>query len=172
MASYNKSLLIILYFIIIVIELSNTHKVSSILKERYERDSIVNAWVFFKDKPSYEAAKRSENRVEALIEYASKLESRTLDRRHKMKRTTRNGQSGSALESIIDDTDFPIHEDYIQRVLQKGSKTVLRSRSKWLNGISLRTTLENLYTISNLPFVRQIEPVITYKKEPFISATV
>ena len=56
-----------------------------------------------------------------------------------------------------DFTDLPIESRYIKAVLQLGGK--LRSKSRWLNGIGLEATTQEIREIARLPCVRAIDPI-------------
>ncbi len=59
-----------------------------------------------------------------------------------------------------DFTDLPIEPRYIEMVLRLGGK--LRSKSRWLNGIGLETTAQEIRAIALLPCVRAIDPIRRY----------
>jgi serine protease AprX len=57
--------------------------------------------------------------------------------------------------------DMPVHQPYVDRIVQEGTK--LRQRSRWLNAASFEVPLGKLDVLAALPFVRKITPVIGYK---------
>ena len=59
-----------------------------------------------------------------------------------------------------DVTDLPIDSRYIEAVLRLGGK--LRSSSRWLNGIGLEATVQEIEEIARLSFVRAIDPIRQY----------
>ena len=52
---------------------------------------------------------------------------------------------------------MPIESHYIEAVLQLGGK--LRSKSRWLNGVGLEATAQEIREIARLSFVRAIDPI-------------
>lgn len=56
---------------------------------------------------------------------------------------------------LVQFTDIPLNQDYIQRIQQIGAKTVCQS--KWLNAVSAYLTAEQLKEIQKLPFVEKIQ---------------
>ena len=59
-----------------------------------------------------------------------------------------------------DFTDLSIESHYIEAVLRLGGK--LRSKSRWLNGIGLEATAQEIREIARLSFVRAIDPIHQY----------
>ena len=59
-----------------------------------------------------------------------------------------------------DFTDVPVSPHYIEAVLRLGGK--LRSKSRWLNGIGLEATTQEIREIARLSFVRAIDPIHQY----------
>ncbi len=62
----------------------------------------------------------------------------------------------------MNDSDLPVFQPYIDEVLQLGA--TLRIASRWLNGITVEMSISATEQILQLPFVRSVEPVITYKR--------
>jgi serine protease AprX len=57
---------------------------------------------------------------------------------------------------VIDSTDLPVNQNYIDSVLAKGVSLV--SRSRWLNGITISVPDSTVISqINNLPFVKKVE---------------
>ncbi len=64
----------------------------------------------------------------------------------------------------ITQNDLPVTPIYVQLVLATGNVN-LRYTSRWFNAISIQTTDANaLATISTLPFVQSVQPVMRYKR--------
>lgn len=105
-------------------------------------DHIV-AWVFFKDKGTHELLKTA---VPPSI-----VSPRSLQRRMKAR----------PLDRLVDYTDLPVEETYVNEVAARVIK--VRQRTKWFNGVSVVATREQLLTIELLPFVRSIELVFRAK---------
>ena len=59
-----------------------------------------------------------------------------------------------------DFTDLPVESHYIEAVLRLGGK--LRSKSRWLNGIGLEATMQEIRAIAHLSCVRAIDPIHQY----------
>ncbi len=93
-----------------------------------------DAWVFFTDKPN--AQFYLDNPLQMLTQ-------RSLDRRT---------AQGIALHV----TDAPIHQPYVQTIASASGITV-KAKSKWLNCVHVRGTLENINALSGLSFVQSIK---------------
>ena len=100
-------------------------------------------WVFFTDKGP-------QNDTGAV---AHQLLPRTRARRHK--------SQGRA----VDISDLPVFQSYVDELLQPG--VILRVASRWLNGVTIEAPESVTQQILQLPFVRSVEPVITYKRRGF-----
>lgn len=99
-----------------------------------------DAWIEFKDKDI-----RSERQgKEILKELEKNYNPRALKRRRK-KRT---------FPGLFDERDFPLAEKYLKGVRKTGAE--LRVPSRWLNGISVLATKEQLLKIQALPFVKKV----------------
>ena len=93
-----------------------------------------DAWVYFNDKP--DAAFYLSNPLQMLSQ-------RALDRR------TSQG-------IILDNTDVPIAQTYIDQVTAATGITVM-AKSKWLNALHVRGTQADIQLLTNLPFVNHIQ---------------
>ena len=93
-----------------------------------------DAWVYFNDKP--DAAFYLSNPLQMLSQ-------RALDRR------TSQG-------IILDNTDVPIAQTYIDQVTASTGITVM-AKSKWLNALHVRGTQANIQLLSGLLFVSHIQ---------------
>ena len=65
-------------------------------------------------------------------------------------------------ESLVDDTDLPVNESYVTQLAATGA--VVQNRSKWLNAVSLRATVDQIQAIAALSFVREVELVGRYRR--------
>lgn len=102
-------------------------------------------WVFFKDKGfSYKDDLKT-----AMDNYKNQMPAKAILRRQKP--VNRLGIS-----------DLPVFAPYIEGVLQHGAK--LRVASKWLNGITVEVPDSSIPQILKLPYIRSIEPVVTYRR--------
>ena len=129
----------------IFLHLSETNlQASDVCPPEVNKDRV---WVFFTDKgTSHESNSRS-----AIARYASQLPSRTRSRRQK------------AQGRVIDILDLPVHQPYIDTVIQFGA--TLRITSRWLNGITVEAPGDVIPQILQLPYIKSIEPVATYKRQ-------
>lgn len=93
-----------------------------------------DAWVYFNDKP--DAAYYLANPLQMLSQ-------RALDRR-------------TAQGIILDNTDVPIAQAYINQVTASTGITVM-AKSKWLNALHVRGTQANIQLLTSLPFVNHIQ---------------
>ncbi|KAL0488465.1 hypothetical protein AKO1_015622 [Acrasis kona] len=70
---------------------------------------------------------------------------------------------------VFDETDLPVHEAYIQKTLEvlNINYNNVRTRSRILNAISIKISDETqLSVLANLPFIKFIDVVTTFKKTP------
>ncbi len=102
-------------------------------------------WVLFTDK----GALTTSNLQEALDRYQVQMSDRVKKRRRYRAHLSRP-----------DLTDLPLESRYIDAVLRVGGK--LRSQSRWLNGIGLEATMEEIRAIARLPLVRAIDPILRH----------
>ncbi|UGS24561.1 S8 family serine peptidase [Flavobacterium channae] len=93
-----------------------------------------DAWVYFNDKP--DAAFYLSNPLQMLSQ-------RALDRR-----TTQG--------ILLNDTDVPISQTYIDEVTNTTGITVM-AKSKWLNALHIRGSQSDIQTLTNLTFVNRVE---------------
>ena len=93
-----------------------------------------DAWVYFTNKPS--AASYLSNPLTMLTQ-------RALDRR-------------AAQGIVLSENDAPIHQPYIDQVVAS-TGIVVKAKSKWLNCLHVRGTVENINALSNLSFVDYID---------------
>lgn len=94
---------------------------------------IEDAWIYFNDKPQVDYY--LENPLEMLSQ-------RALDRR-----TNQN--------ISLDYTDVPVHQPYIDSINNTGNIVVL-AKSKWLNAIHVRGTINNISDLTSFSFVENI----------------
>jgi serine protease AprX len=99
-------------------------------------------WVFFKDKGTTPLSK--------LANPASLVSERSLKRRMNVLPPNR----------LVDETDLPVEESYVDQVAALVTK--VRQRTKWLNGISVEATAEELRRVMDLPFVKEVQPVARF----------
>ncbi len=102
----------------------------------------LKVWVLFADKGFSTAS----DQRRAIDQYQSQMSNRAKHRRELRAHLRRP-----------DFTDLPIESRYIEAVLQLGGK--LRSKSRWLNGVGLEATTQEIREIARLSFVRTVDPI-------------
>ena len=108
-------------------------------------NETLKVWVLFVDK----GILGTSNQLRALEQYQFQMSDRAKRRREF--RTHYNRP---------DFTDLPVESHYIEAVLRLGGK--LRSKSRWLNGIGLEATMQEVRAIAHLSCVRAIDPIHQY----------
>ena len=102
-------------------------------------------WVLFADK----GFSTTSDQRRAIGQYQTQMSNRAKHRR----------KSRAPLRRP-DFTDLSVESRYIEAVLRLGGK--LRSKSRWLNGIGLEATAQEIREITRLSFVRAIDPIHQY----------
>ena len=102
-------------------------------------------WVFFSDKGEQEALR--DNIPHSVVS------ERSLLRRHKV----------LPVDRLVDYTDLPVEQSYIDRVTASGAG--LRQRSKWFNAVSILATGTQIADIEQLPFVGRMDLVWRARRE-------
>ncbi len=125
-------------------------KISQNLQTKIEQDSQekIKVWIFFRDKGIFTL----EQYQKALSTAEANLTERARKRRLKIK------EQGN----LVDFNDLPVHEDYIKAVLDFGVKH--RATSRWLNAISVEATSQQVILITELDFVSQLKPVVSFRR--------
>lgn len=132
---------------IILLSMSTTGQVTLEKYSDHLKNYMVNApkndeiliWIYFKDKgPSSELDKTIALNL---------LSEKSLKRRAKL----------SKAGLLVDETDFPVHENYIEQVQSLGFR--LKQKSRWFNAVSGYLPLSNLNSISGIPFIEKIDLV-------------
>ncbi len=67
------------------------------------------------------------------------------------------------LLSNNEDIDMPVYQPYINEIISLGAKHHISS--KWLNAITITANEETLKKIAKLPYIKAIDPIITYKSK-------
>ena len=142
--------LLIVFFVFTVIPIfaqSPVDKLSNRLKAKIENQSKNSqhlVWFYFTDKG---------NDIQKYYSNPETVVSRkSLDRRAKV-------LSESAL---IDFSDIPVNEAYINELINSGFK--LRNKSRWFNAISGYATKTQINQISSFNFVKKADVVSTFSK--------
>jgi subtilisin family serine protease len=115
-------------------------------------------WVFFRDRGALDWPGRA--RDHALADVARRITPRALARRAKAarERSELGGPATTAAPpALLDDRDLPPDPGYIAAVAARGG--AIRTRSGWLNAVSIAAPAESLARIQALPFVAEVRPV-------------
>jgi subtilisin family serine protease len=109
-------------------------------------------WVYFTDKgiksSQYLNSSSAQYDIQNISEY---ITPKALARRGKVRDK----------DHLLDESDLPLHEHYIQKIIECGA--ILVQKSRWLNAASFIITPEINKKIISLPFVSKIEPVKVLK---------
>lgn len=127
-----------------------TERLESCLRSR-GTDNKVIAWVFFSDKGRQEALKTSVPH--------SVVSHRSILRRQKMRRP----------EGIVDYTDLPVEQSYVEALSARGAH--VRQCSKWFNCASISATPAQIRQIEDLSFVTKLDLVWRARGNPAPEAT-
>ena len=119
-------------------------KISPSIRFRTPSETL-KVWVLFANKGFSTAS----DQRRAIDQYQSQMSNRAKYRRELRAHLRRP-----------DFTDLPIESRYIEAVLQLGGK--LRSKSRWLNGVGLEATAQEIREIARLSFVRAVDPIHQY----------
>lgn len=107
--------------------------------EIYPTENIGKYWIYFTDKNQSAFSLKNPQAF---------LSDKSIGRRNKM-------------HIAITEQDLPVNTNYIEAVKQSGVSTIIQSR--WLNAISVIIySDEQLFEISQLSFVKEIQPVKKY----------
>ncbi len=109
-------------------------------------DDKILVWIEFTDKGN--------NTGSLLSSPGTYLTQRAIDRRTKVK----------PANALVDFTDLPLNFDYISQIKESG--IVIKNKSKWFNRVSCYASRNQLERIVNLDFVKKIDLVATFKKNP------
>jgi subtilisin family serine protease len=101
------------------------------------------AWVQLSDK----GISSAEEGAQALLALEATFDPRALQRR-RARRT---------LPGLFDERDLPLHQPYLDGIHSTGAE--LRVRSRWLNGVGILATREQLSEVEALPFVQGVTDI-------------
>ncbi len=101
---------------------------------------IYEAWVEFLDK----GVKSPENREKIIRDLERSFNPRAFARRKKRR----------TLPGLFDERDFPIVKEYLKGVAATGAE--LMAQSRWLNGVVVRASADDLKKIIVLPYVKEV----------------
>jgi serine protease AprX len=144
-----KKLIIILWIFIVVplLAQSPVDKISARLKAEINSELQMDKhliWIYFNDKgDDYQKYFRNPESVVSL---------KSLERRSKV----------FTESSLLDYSDIPVNENYIEDITQAGFE--LRNKSRWFNAASGYADKKIINKISSLPFIKKIDVVNTFSK--------
>lgn len=116
------------------------------ISQHQDGSSPAKVWVYFIDKQVFD----SETCAALLAEVKAGLNEHSAARRAK-------AMSGDH----VDFYDIPVPDEYVKAMEASGAHLLRKSR--WLNAVSLRASIETLKGIAELPFVHKITPVRGFK---------
>ncbi len=116
--------------------------------DRMEKDGLVKVWVHFTDKGVF----TKDQLVSARQATGRQITARAAKRRLKM------GIEGATFY------DLPVPAEYLEGLETAGAS--LRRVSRWLNAASIQINRSGLAAIGDLPYVREITPVLAYRSSP------
>lgn len=122
-----------------------TERLGALLQASNASDQVM-VWVFFTDKGSQEALKSN-------VPY-SVVSERSILRRQKMRRS----------QGVVDYSDLPLEESYIEALSKTGAH--FRQRSRWFNCASVMATPAQVGRIGGLSFVRNLDLVWRARRNP------
>lgn len=113
---------------------------SGLVQSISEEPTLYEAWVEFLDK----GIKSREQHDKILIGLEKNFNPRALARRKKRR----------TLPGLFDERDFPLVKGYLKGVATTGAE--LMAQSRWLNGVVVRATADELKKIVVLPYVKEV----------------
>jgi len=116
---------------------------SAILSEPAVAAERQKYWIFFRDKGALSLSKRNT----LLREAKRRISAKALERRAKV----------LPASTLIDETDLDLYQPYLNELISRGFEPVATSR--WLNGVSVYATVEEIAALQNLPFVQSVQRV-------------
>jgi serine protease AprX len=108
----------------------------------------IKIWIFFTDKGIF-----SQKQLEEALNHA---EVNLTERARKRRLKTMHGAA------LVDFTDLPVYNQYIDNVIAVGVKH--RTTSRWLNAISVEATADQISAIAEFDFVHSIKPVAQFER--------
>ena len=104
-------------------------------------------WIGFTDKPMLREARGANGAPKHIAPEDTPLTERALERRRRMRQAP----------GLVDARDLPVDPARVAAVRASGAD--YRTESRWLNGVSVDATEEELRRILRLPFVREAWPL-------------
>ncbi len=124
------------------IEVVNSQTSAYLTNQNSER---VKVWVFFTDKGF--SNKASFSTAASSVQLSDKV----------LKRRAKAG-----INQILF-VDLPVSNNYVSQINELGATH--RRSSRWLNAASFEIPLTDIDKISNLPFVKSVKPMVSFKKD-------
>ncbi len=136
------SLCAVFLLLVVFASISQSSNTSSSLVQSVseEEPTLYEAWVEFLDK----GVKSAEQRKKILVDLERNFDPRALARRKKRR----------TLPGLFDERDFPVVREYLKGVAVTGAELMVLSR--WLNGVVVRATADELKKIVVLPYVKEV----------------
>ena len=138
-------------FVLLILVCSTTGNAQTPLKKSSDRfelfaersgtNASLTGWVFFTDKGT--GVRSQVTNPETVISR------RSLERRKKL------------AAPGLDETDIPVHRDYIRAVEAAGLR--IKRTSKWMNGVTCTGTAEAFRRVAGLRFVESIDIIESYR---------
>jgi serine protease AprX len=111
-------------------------------------------WVYFRDKGPGTVETHWLRKESQLYSAARAFVSdRALQRRGKV----------LARENLIDVSDLPVYQPYVDELVNRG--IIPHVSSRWLNAVSVNLIPEQVESIASLPFVKDVTPVVTFHRD-------
>ena len=114
-----------------------------------KNSQMTAVWVYFIDKGNINL----NNELEKLVATSNQEQ---IKRRKKVR------------EDVFDFRDIPVSESYINTILNN-SKITLRTKSNWLNAISINMPIEDIGKLTSYSFIKKIEKVKSGKRKEIIN---
>jgi serine protease AprX len=105
-------------------------------------------WVFFRDKGGQSLPKT------AAWERAARLGI--------SEEALRNRAKVRSRERLVDSSDLPLESSYVAALKRAGFE--IKSRSRWLNAVTVLADENRIRDLSALPFVLKVRPVVSYSR--------
>lgn len=125
-----------------------SEKFRAFLSQKNQTEKI-KVWVYFTDKGIFQ----TKDYLEKVEQLKAGFPTATLKRR-----------AINQKKETVDFYDIPVYQKYIEEIQKSGA--VLHHQSRWLNAASFFIPVERIFEIEKLPFVKSVQPVKRFKKEP------
>ncbi|MCP3979766.1 MAG: S8 family serine peptidase [bacterium] len=134
-------------------------KLSPAMNRLFEAEAgPYRVWIFFVDKGLPDGRARDE----ALARVAESHSPRAVERRRLRGRHAVDGGP------LFDVRDLPLHESYVEQVIDTGAR--VRIRSRWVNAVSAEATRPQIDAIAALSAVVKVQPVARSRRPELVEA--